>query len=525
MSLALPFTIVGSATLLSRLTGFLRDVLIAAMLGAGPVADIYVAAFLIPNLFRKMMSEGALNAAIVPRLARLEQEGGKQAARGFSDDLLSLMVVAVIVMIAVAEFAMPQIMSALAYGFRVDGNKFSDAVLFARIAFPFVGCILIAALMSALLNTAERFAVAAMVPLVLNLMLIAALLALLVLPVEKRQAGLVLVTTVLVAGFVQLVLLWRAAGRAGFDIRPRPLDALNGRIDPGVKTLLLYALPAMVIAGSGHVHMIIASQFASLEPRAMAWLYFADRLFQLPLGFVAAAVGIVLLPRISRALNQDDKPMMAEAQSESLVFASLLILPATVALVILAKPITSVLFQRGAFGFHDVRATAGMLKVLALALPAFVLIKVVLPGFLAREEMRPPLVAVGFALLANVAGVLVFRAGGFTIAPAIGVAIGAWTNGLVLLVLAQQHGRLAILPRALLRVLAVGIASGAMGLAVAWFAGVMKPYLGMGRPLYEKGPALLLVCLVGLTVYLALARLMGAYTFAALRRTGKIRVN
>lgn len=517
MSLALPFTIVGSATLASRVTGFLRDVLIAAILGAGPVADIYVAAFLIPNLFRKMMGEGALNAAIVPRLARLEQEGGKQAARGFSDDLLSLLAVVVIVLVLVAEIAMPQIMSVLAHGFRADQAKFADAVLFGRIAFPFVGLILIAALMSALLNAGERYAMAALVPLVLNLMMIGVLAWLFMMPVEARRAGLVLVSTVLVAGFVQLALLWYSAGRAGFDVTPRPLDAVAGRVDPGARTLLLMALPGMVIAGSGHVHMILASQFASFEPRAVSWLYFADRLFQLPLGFVASAVGIVLLPRVARALNQGDKAMMAEAQSESLVFAALLILPATVALAVLATPITSVLFQRGAFSAHDAQATAGLLKVLALALPAFVLIKVILPGFLAREEMKLPLVAVALALGANAAGAYLLRGYDRSLSPALGVAIGVWANALILLALALQRGRLAILRRAYWRVFAAALAAAAMGLAVGWLATGAKEMMAATRPVYERMGVLALICLAGLGFYLALARLLGAFTFSMLR--------
>ncbi len=521
MSLALPFTIVGSATLASRITGFLRDILIAAMLGTGPVADIYVAAFLIPNLFRKMMSEGALNAAIVPRLARLEKEGGVQAARGYSDDVLSLLVVAVIVMVAIAEIAMPGIMFALAYGFRADEAKFADAVLFGRIAFPFVGFVLIVALMSALLNAVERYAIAALVPLVLNLMMIGVLLGLLVIvPSDQRQAGIVLVTTVLAAGLAQLVLLWWAAAREGFDVRPRPWDAVMGRIDPTAKTLLLIALPGMVIAGSGHVHMIIASQFASLQPQGISWLYYADRLFQLPLGFVASAIGIVLLPRISRALNDGDKNAMAEAQSEGFVFAALLIFPATVALIVLAKPIAAVLFQRGAFSPQDAQATAGFLKVLAFALPAFVLTKVILPTFLAREEMRIPILAVGIAIAANILGVVVFRDIERTLSPAIGVAIGAWTNAIVL-VFAARH-RLIILPRTYWRVLATAMAAALMGLVIGWLAMTFKSLMSPQRLFYEKGLVLLLICSGGLGVYAVSARVLGAFTFARLGfRAGK----
>jgi putative peptidoglycan lipid II flippase len=517
MSLALPFTIVGSATLASRVTGFIRDILIAAMLGAGPIADIYVAAFLIPNLFRKMMSEGALNAAIVPRLARIEREGGQQASRGFSDDVLSLLSVVVIALVAIAEFGMPAIMSVLTHGFKADAGKFTDAVLFGRIAFPFVGFVLIVALLSALLNAVERYAIAALVPLVLNLMMIGMLLALIVaVPVSQRQAGVALVSTILAAGFVQLVLLWITAARAGFDVRPRPIDALRGRIDPAAKTLLLLALPGMVIAGSGHVHMIVASQFASLEPRAISWLYFADRLFQLPLGFVASAIGIVLLPRISRALHDNDKNAIAEAQSESLVFASLLILPAVVGLFVLAKPITSVLFQRAAFLAEDARATAAMLKVLALALPAFVLIKVILPSFLAREEMRTPIIAVGIALAANVSGAILLRGYNPHLAPAYGVMIGAWTNAIVLVL--ASAGRLKVMPGTYRRILAALVAALAMGFAVSWVATTLKTLLRASLNFGIRGTVLILICLAGGVLYLVLARLLGGFDLADLRK-------
>jgi putative peptidoglycan lipid II flippase len=519
MSLALPFTIVGSATLASRITGFVRDILIAAMLGAGPVADVYVAAFLIPNLIRKMMSEGALNAAIVPRLARVEREGGRQASRGFSDDLVSLLSVVVIALVLLAEIGMPFLMSFLAHGFKADGAKFTDAVLFARIAFPFVGCVLIVALLSALLNAVERYAIAALVPLALNLMMIGVLVALLVaVPVTQREAGIVLVTTVLAAGFVQLVLLWRAAAKAGFAVRPRPLDVLRGRIDPGATALILLALPGMVIAGSGHVHMVVASQFASLEPHAIAWLYFADRLFQLPLGFVAAAVGIVLLPRMSRALNEGDRTALAGAQGEALVFAMLLILPASIGLVVLAKPITSVLFQRAAFLAEDARATASMLRVLAFALPAFVLIKVILPSFLAREQMRLPLVAVGVALAANIVAVMLLREWNPRLAPVWGVTIGAWTNALVLVVAAFAD--LRSLPDTYRRVLAALAAALAMGLAVNGLALELKPYLRADQPFLIRGSVLVGTCLAGGLVYFVLGRLLGAFSLASLRLRG-----
>lgn len=513
MSLARPFTIVGSATLVSRLTGFVRDILIAAILGTSAIADVYVAAFLIPNLLRRMMSDGAFNAALVPRFARMEQEGGQQAARGFSDDVLSLLSVVAIVLVVIAEFAMPAIMSGLAYGFRADEAKFADAVLFGRIAFPFVGFVLIVALMSALLNACERYAIAALVPVVLNLLLIAVLATLLIaIPMEQRTAGLVLISTVLAAGLLQLALLWWAAAREGFDVRPRPLDALRGRIDPGAKALLLLALPGMVIAGSGHVHMIVASQFASLAPKGVSWLYFADRVFQLPLGFVASAVGIVLLPRISRALHQGDGKAIASAQSESLVFASLLILPATMGLYILAKPIAVILFQRAAFSAEDALMTGQILRILSLALPAFVLVKVILPHFLAREDMRLPLVAVASALGANVATALYLGDQTPRLAPAWGVTAGAWTNALVLVIAAS--GRFSLMPKTIGRLASIVLATAAMGVMVSFLAEVARPFLDPAQPIALKGSVLIGICLAGALPFLLLARWLGAFDVA-----------
>jgi putative peptidoglycan lipid II flippase len=523
MTLALPFTIVGSATLLSRMTGFVRDVLIAAMLGTGGVADAYVAAFLIPNLIRKMMSEGALNAAVVPRLARLEQQGGAEAARAFSDDVFSLLSVVLVVLVAVAELAMPALMSVLAHGFRADEAKFAEAVLFGRIAFPFVGFIVVVALMASVLNAVERFGAAALIPLVLNLMMIAVLVGLMMMPADKRQAGLVLVSTVLLAGMVQLALLWRSVAKAGFAPRPRFLDALRGRIDPEAKTLLLLSVPGMIAAGSGHVHMIVASQFASLHPAAVSWLYYTDRLFQLPLGFVAAAVGIVLLPRMSRALQMGDDQAIAEAQSEGFSYAFLLILPAAMGLAVLAEPITQVLYQRGAFTGEDARATAHLLRILSSALPAFVLIKVILPGFLAREEFRIPLLAVGVALAVNIATAFLLWSGQggaspAIVAPAYGVAAGAWVNALVLL--AGGKGRIHLLPHTLVKLLACLVAACAMGVAVHYLGIGLAESLSPQKPFYIKGPVLIGLCGAGVAIYLATARFLGAFRFSRLRLKG-----
>ncbi|MFY8115845.1 MAG: murein biosynthesis integral membrane protein MurJ [Rhabdaerophilum sp.] len=517
MSLALPFTIVGSATLASRVTGFVRDVMIAAALGTGPVADIYVAAFLIPNLIRKMVSEGAFNASLVPRLARLEREGGKQAMQGFFDDLLSILLVATILLVLLAELFMPQIMTLLAHGFAADPGKLDNAVLFGRIAFPFVGFVILGAAIAALLNALDRFALAALVPLALNLMMICVLAVILAgATAGPRESGLVLVSTVLAAGLVQLVMLWMAARRLGLVLSPRPWDALAGRIDPGAWSLLLRMLPAMVVAGSGHVHMVMASQTASLEPRFLSMLYFADRLFQLPLGFVASAIGVVLLPHVSRGFQQGDGGAMAQAQTESIIFASLLIFPATIGLWILAEPIVSILFQHGAFLAEDARHTARILKVLVLALPAFVLIKVVLPSFLAREEMGRPILAALLALGVNGGVAWYIRGVDAVLAAPGGVVAGVWANTLLLVALAR--GRMLFQPRAFWRVAATLFGALVMGWCIDALLQAAAPVLAPGRGFGLRVAVLTGLCLAGIVIFAGLTRLLGVYSLAALRR-------
>lgn len=520
MTLAVPFTIVGAATLLSRMTGFVRDILVAALLGTGLVADIYVAAFLIPNLVRRLLSEGAFNAALVPRFARLEGEGGMQAVRGYAENVFSLLSVVAIVVVVAAEIGMPAIMGVVAYGFSSDAAKMRDAVDFARIAFPFVGFTLVVALFSALLNASERYAMAALVPVLMNILLIGVMLVLLALPMpDQREVGRLLIITVVVAGFVQFLLLWLTAWRAGFSLRPRLWDAITGKLDPTVGPLLLLMLPGVIIAGSGHVHMVIAGFFASLEPRGMAGLYFADRLFQLPLGFVAAAIGVVLLPRIARALHQQDRASEAAAQGESLSFAALIILPAATGLFLLAEPIVSVLFQRGAFRATDAAATAANLRILSLALPAFVVVKIILPGFLARERLRVPALAVTIAFATNALAAWIQRGAHPEIAPAFGVMVGAWVNAAILSYAVGRRFRVP--PRIWRRLAGTAFSVVLMAIALMLVRPHIAGWLDPARAFPVKAAALALLCLSGMALFLVAARVTGALNPAALSRFGR----
>jgi putative peptidoglycan lipid II flippase len=518
MSLARKYATVGTATLMSRLTGFVRDVMIAAVLGSSAVADAYIAAFLLPNLFRRVFSEGAFNAAFVPIYARRAAAEGPQSVRVFAESALSAVIAAVFAAVLAAEFAMPAIIAFLAPGFSAQPEKFADAILFGRIAFVFVGAAVIVALLSSVLNALGRFALVALAPLILNFMLIAVLAVLLWMGWrQSAPAGLALVVTVLAAGLAQLAIVAFGLVRAGSPLRlRRPV------IDRDVRMLIARILPGLMLAGAGHFNMVVAAQLSSSLPSAVSWLYYADRLFQLPLGFVAAAIGVVLLPEVSRALSLDDTTAAQAATSRTMEFGLLLVLPAAAGLAILAEPIVDVIYRHGAFSTADSAATAEVLRALALALPSFVVVKSLLPAFLARESIRVPLFAALLGVAVNTAATvaLIGRLG--HVAAPLGVAASAFVNAVVLaVVLAASHG----VPidargrRNLWRIVAAacGTALVAYGLSKA-----AEPWLAPEAGLATRTLALASVCFAGVAAHLFFVFCFGVFEraqwAAALRR-------
>jgi len=513
-SLGRNFTIVGSATLASRLSGFGRDMLVAAVLGAGPVADAYVAAFLIPNLFRRLIGEGAFNAAYVPIFARREADGGPEAAARFAESALSAMTAAGVAILIAAELAMPAIIGAVAPGYVADPGKFADAVAFGRIVFPFVAVILLVAVFTGTLNALGRYAIAAWAPVLLNLLLIGALLYCLAADLRgSRQAGFILVWTVLAAGLVNLAIVGMAARIAGCRLLPR-----WPRFDADLRRLSLIALPGIAVVGSGPVNIVVAAQLSSGTPSAVSWLYFADRIFQLPLGFVVAAVGVVLLPAVSRHLAGGDIAAARAAESRALEFGLLVALPAAMGLALMAHPIVSILYQRGAFAAADAAAVAGMLQALAAGLPAFVLVKVFLPSFLAREDMRGPMLAAGLGVAANVAAATLLWPRLGPQAAAVGVAVSAVANAAMLWALLSTGARFRLDDLARRRLPRVLLASALTGLAIWALAGAAQPWLQPEEAFALRAAALAMVCGLSIAAHLALTQALQAADFRDIAR-------
>jgi len=505
---------VGVWTLLSRILGFVRDILIAAWLGTGPVAEAFLVAFALPNMFRRFFAEGAFNMAFVPMfLKKLE---AKEDAASFAQNALAALTLVLVAFTVLATLFMPWLVLAMASGFRGD-ERFDIAVTLGRIVFVYILFISMAALFSGVLNASGRFMAAAAAPVLLNIILIACLILAeggfgqsLVGEGTGARHGTLLSFGVVLAGMAQLLLVWWAAARAGFPLRltwPRP--------SPELKRLLIIAAPAALAGGVVQVNLLIGRQVASFFDGAVAWLAYADRLYQLPLGVVGIAIGIVLLPDLSRRLQAEDVTGSRAAFSRATELSMALAVPAAVALAVIPSSLISALFERGAFDASDTAATALACAVYGLGLPAFVMQKVVQPLFFAREDTRRPFyyAVVAMAINATVAVGLMSTLG--FIAAAVATTLAGWAMLGLLWWGSRNMGDAAQLEQATPpRLLRIAVAACLMG-AVLW--GVDRFVLAS---LMDAAPILtvLLLCVVGLASYAAFGLALRAFTLTDLKR-------
>jgi putative peptidoglycan lipid II flippase len=414
------FLTVSTGTLASRLLGFARDSMIAALLGAGPVADAFLVAFQLVNVVRRLLSEGALNAALVPAWLRIREAEGAVAAAAFAGRVLGTVSAALIVAAALIGLLMPLVMTALAPGFAGQATL-QLAVDDARLMLPYLAFAGPVTVMMALLNAQARFALAAFSPLLFNIALIGVMIALLGWRQDADDAALIVAATVGIAGLLQLsvLVLRRGSGIA---------TPLRIAFDAEMRGFLGTAIPGMIASSGPQLLVVGGAIIASSSPSAVSWLYFANRLIELPLGMVGAAIGAVLVPELTRALRGDDRAAMLRAESRGLELAVGLALPATLGLIVLSGPIVRMLFEHGAFAAADTAATTDALMWLSLGLPAHVLVKALSPAFFARDDTRTPLVAALLGLaVAIVLAVGLGRLLG-TDGIAISVALGAWSS-------------------------------------------------------------------------------------------------
>ena len=406
---------VGFWTLLSRVLGMAREVLLYMLIGAGPVLDAFVVAFRLPNIFRRFFAEGAFNAAFVPLFSKRLQ--AQDNPIGFASQAMGGLAFALALLTALALIFMPALVWLTAQGFMGDA-RFDMAVEYGRVMFPYIFLISLSALLSGALNAQGRFAMAAAAPVLLNIIIICALCLGWVM---NHAVIYYLIWAVPIAGVAQLAALWRAAQAAGL-----PIHLGRPSFSPEMRQLVRIALPAALANGVLQINLLVGQLVASQHPGAVSWLYGADRLYQLPLGVVGIAVGIVLLPELSRRLQAKDQTGAKQAFASATEITLALSLPATMALCVVPYPFVSALFEHGATSLHDAQAMALATAIYGLGLPAFVLQKLLQPLYFAREDTRKPFrfALVGMGVNAALAvGLMPFIG---WVAAAIATSLSAW---------------------------------------------------------------------------------------------------
>ncbi len=492
---------VGGWTMASRILGFVRDMLIAAILGAGPVADAFFVALKLPNLFRRLFGEGAFNAAFVPAFSGMLATDGPAPARRFAQEAFAVMTFWLALLTIAGEIFMPALMTVLAPGFAATPEKFDLAVTLSRITFPYLILICLAALVSGVLNGLERFTAAAASYVLFNVVSIACMLWL---TPYVPTTGHALSWGVTISGVAQLGVLIVAAHRAGMPMRlPRP------RLTPQMRLLFRRMAPGLVGAGVTQLNLAVDVIIASLLPAGtVSLLYYADRIQQLPLGVIGIAVGTALLPVLSRQVRAGEADAAIGTLNRAIEYALFLTLPAALALSVSAYPIMWGLFGHGAFAAESARLSAQALAAYALGLPAFVLVKGLAPGFFARGDTATPvkigMASVGLNLAMNVAFMVPLQ----HIGPALATSLAAIVNVVGLGVVLYRRGQMrpdAALRRRTLRMLC---AAAAMA-AVLWGAEpLLFPATTSGM---LKFVALGALVTLGLLTYAIATHVFGAY--------------
>ena len=489
---------IGGLTLVSRIAGFAREMLMSRIMGASAAADAFFVAFRLPNTFRRLFGEGAFSAGFVPLYAqRLHGENGEQEAKKFSEEVLAVFAPTLVLFTLFFEIIMgPFVFLMSGY----EGEKLTLATLLTSITFPYLILISLVSLFSGILNSLTRFTAAAFAPALLNLAMLAALIFV---PVGGETTAIALAIAVTFGGVLQLGLLMIACARAGVVLKWR-----RPRVTPGVRQFVRVVIPATIGAGVYQISAFIDTFFlARLGTGSLSYFNYADRLNQLPLGVIGAAVGTAILPQVSRHVGAGDPSKAAHVQSQALELAMLLCIPAAIALSVTSGPLIAALFQGGKFTAEDAAITAMTLGIIVMGLPAYVLVKVLTPGFYARQDTATPVKTAAITLLANIglnfALIPHFKIAGLAAA----IAICSWLNCLMLYVMLHRRGHFRIEGWLASRIFRQLLAGAAMAAALWFVQGLLAPYFAgsAGRRLIGVGA--LISC--GMAVYFPLVWLIG----------------
>ncbi len=503
--------------MVSRVLGLTRDILMARYVGATMVADCFFVAFKLPNFFRRLFAEGAFNAAFVPIFCGiLGGQGGKGGdadhrarAKQFAQEALAVLLPVLLLFTALMQAVMPWAMYGLAPGFADDPEKFALAIEFTRATFPYLMLVSMVSLMAGVLNGLGRFAAAAAAPILLNITLIGSLVFF---HDSALVAGWSLSHAVTIAGIIQFLWISLAASRAGMGLRLR-----RPRLSPRMRELGRIFLPAALGAGAVQINLVIDIILASFLPEgSLSFLFYADRLNQLPIGVIGVAVGTVLLPALSIALSSGDQQKAVRQQNRAIEAALFLTIPAAVALALVPGPVIGTLFERGAFTPQATAATAMALTAYAVGLPAYVLVKVLTPAFFSRKDTKTPVKVALVALLVNLVLNLILMIPLKHVGLALATAIAAWVNVIILYVILVRRGHFRVDARLKSRSLRIILAALVMGAGLWFLAGYLAGQFTAGT--MDRVAALTGLVIGGLLIYALAARLLGAMRAGEIRK-------
>ena len=503
MSLVKHSSKIGFLTLLSRIVGYVRESLVAKMLGAGALSDAFFVAFRLPNLFRSLFAEGAFNSAFIPMFSRLKEP---DKAKEFADDVYSVLTLSLLGLTIVAQIFMPGFVWLLASGFKSNPEKFDLTVYLTRITFPYLIFISLVSLQGGVLNSLHRFSAAAFAPVLMNLTMIGFMLGLAKYTQTPAHA---LSWGVLASGVVQFVWLYIACKRAKFNLKFK-----LPHITPEIKILLKRMLPVAIGAGVLQINVFINTQMASyIENGAVSYLYFADRLSQLPLAIIGTAIGTALLPMLSQLLRENKTAEANDMQNKGFEFAWFFAVPSAFALSSIAAPIVELLFQRGQFTAHDTAQVTGALIAYSAGIPAFVLIKIFTPGFYSHEDTRTPVIIAVSCIFINlvVSIILVYGFHFNHVGLAISTSISAWVNCLCLWFILQKRRIFIFHKTTLLKALKILLSSIIMSFVLiktySYLALKTKLIFALGGTIISGG-----------LIFLIIASLLGAFKISEIRQ-------
>jgi len=491
-------------TIISRLLGYMRDILIAVFLGAGPLADAFFVAFRIPNTFRRLFSEGTFNAAFVPSYSSINN---KKKSENFANNIFSLLILGLLSLVFLIEIFMPIFVFLIAPGFEGDNSKMELAITLTRITFPFLLFVSLASFLSAILNSHNKFAAASAAPIILNIFLI---LVLIFGKMLDDQLVYYLSYAVTISGITQFIFLY-------FFVKKnyKPKFKFSFKIDEKIKLFFKKLLPSIFSSGVTQINILVGTIIASFQASAVSYLYYADRIYQINLAIAGIAIGTVILPQLSKHVQNKKKEKIHLIQNKALELSLFLSIPAAIALLIASEEIISSLFGYGSFDQESVKKSAQALFYFGLGLPAFSLIKIFSTFFFARHETKIPFYISLISVLLNIfISIIFFKEIGFLIIP-MATTISSWFNAISLFIILKNKKLFNFNLIFINRFIRILIVSFVMGISFNYLINFFSD-----KFIYEealKSVYLISLVIFGFTFYILLAILIKAFKISDIR--------